>query len=116
MTESYVHGYDPQESIRLQDQAKTLVDLLHCDTAYPAGSQVLEAGCGVGAQTVTLARNSPGAAIVSVDISANSIAQAERTVRAAGLGNVRFQQGDIFICPLSHNRSTMFLFALSWST
>ena len=33
----------------------TLVELLHSDTAYPAGSQVLEAGCGVGAQTITLA-------------------------------------------------------------
>jgi hypothetical protein len=27
-----------------------MVDLLHSDTVYPAGSQVLEAGCGVGAQ------------------------------------------------------------------
>jgi cyclopropane fatty-acyl-phospholipid synthase-like methyltransferase len=55
----YVHGYDPRENIRLQDQAYTLVQLLHSDTTYPAGSKVLEAGCGVGAQTITLARNSP---------------------------------------------------------
>ncbi len=96
MKKSYIHGYDPQENIRLQDQATTLVDLLHSDTVYPPGSQVLEAGCGVGAQTVTLARNSPGASIVSVDISARSLAQAEQTVRKAGLTNVRFLQGDIF--------------------
>jgi len=61
MTRAYVHGYDSREDIRLQDQATTLVDLLHADTAYPEGSRVLEAGCGVGAQTVTLAMNSPGA-------------------------------------------------------
>lgn len=61
MAKAYVHGYDPRENIRLQDQATTLVDLLHSDTVFPAGSRVLEAGCGVGAQTVTLARNSPGA-------------------------------------------------------
>jgi ubiquinone/menaquinone biosynthesis C-methylase UbiE len=96
MKKSYIHGYDPQENMRLQDQATTLVDLLHSDTIYPAGSRILEAGCGVGAQTITLARNSPGASIVSVDISANSLAQAEQTVRAAGLTNVRFLQGDIF--------------------
>jgi SAM-dependent methyltransferase len=101
MTKAYVHGYDPRENIRLQDQATTLVDLLHSDTAYPAGSRVLEAGCGVGAQTVTLARNSCGASIVSVDISANSIAQAEEKVRAAGLTNVRFQQADIFHLPFA---------------
>lgn len=51
----YVHGYSPQEGARLMDQASTLAELLHFDTAYPAGSLVLEAGCGVGAQTVTLA-------------------------------------------------------------
>jgi SAM-dependent methyltransferase len=101
MTKAYVHGYDLQESIRLQDQASTLVDLLHSDTAYPDGCRVLEAGCGVGAQTLTLARNSPGASIVSVDISANSIVLAEEKVRAAGLNNVRFQQGDIFHLPFA---------------
>jgi len=60
---------------------------------------VLEAGCGVGAQTTTLARNSPGARIVSVDISADSLAAAKARVEAAGLGNVRFQQADVFALP-----------------
>ena len=61
MNETYVHGYHPRENERLQDQAGALVELLHSDTAYPVGSVVLEVGCGVGAQTVTLARRSPGA-------------------------------------------------------
>ena len=38
---SYIHGYDPVENIRLQDQASTLVELLHVDTAYAPGSTVL---------------------------------------------------------------------------
>lgn len=54
-TPGYVHGYDIRERRRLQDRASTLVALLHSDTRYPDGSRVLEAGCGVGAQTVTLA-------------------------------------------------------------
>jgi len=60
---------------------------------------VLEAGCGVGAQTVTLAGHSPGAQIVSVDISLASVAEARRRVAAEGLANVHFQQGDIFRLP-----------------
>lgn len=96
MNQKYVHGYDQRENIRLQDQASTLVELLHADTAYPAGSRVLEAGCGVGAQTITLARNSPLAQITSVDISESSIAEAKQKIEAAGLTNVCFQQGDIF--------------------
>jgi len=69
MTNAYVHGYDPRENLRLQDQASTLVELLHADTAYPEGSSVLKAGCGVGAQTITLASNSPKALITSMDVS-----------------------------------------------
>jgi ubiquinone/menaquinone biosynthesis C-methylase UbiE len=99
MKKGYVHGYDDRENIRLRDQAATLVELLHCDTRYPAGSQVLEAGCGVGAQTVTLAGNSPKALITSVDISAASIGEAGRKVAAAGLTNVQFLQADIFNLP-----------------
>jgi SAM-dependent methyltransferase len=97
----YVHGYDPLESTRLQDQARTLADLLHADTSYPPGSSVLEVGCGVGAQTISLARNSPDAKITSIDVSAVSLAQAREKVEAAGLKNVRFRQADLFALPFS---------------
>jgi trans-aconitate methyltransferase len=96
MNKAYVHGYDQRENIRLQDQASTLVELLHSDTSYPAESRVLEAGCGVGAQTVTLAKNSPDALITSIDISAASLNEAQTRVTAAGLTNVHFEQADIF--------------------
>lgn len=99
MSDAYVHGYHPRESERLQDQAGTLVELLHSDTLYPADSMVLEAGCGVGAQTVTLARNSPGARITSIDISADSVKEAKAKADAAGLTNVQFRQADIFALP-----------------
>ena len=101
MTDAYVHGYNPREAVRLQDQSATLVDLLHADTAYPAGSLVLEAGCGVGAQTIPLARNSPGARIVSVDLSADSLAEAGARAGAAGLRNVQFQRADILALPFA---------------
>jgi SAM-dependent methyltransferase len=99
MRQTYVHGYHPRENERLQDQAGTLVDLLHDDTAYPGGSTVLEAGCGVGAQTITLAERSPDARITSVDVSPDSLAEAERRADRAGLANVEFRQADIFALP-----------------
>ena len=80
MKVEYVHGYAQSESARLQDQASTLVDLLHSDTFYPPGSRVLEAGCGVGAQTIPLSTNSPQARITAVDISESSLAEARRRV------------------------------------
>ena len=91
---SYVHGYDARESERLHDQAGSLVELLHHDTIYPPGSRVLEAGCGVGAQTVTLVANSPGAQFTSIDVSAESLAAA-----AAKVDGPEFLQADIFALP-----------------
>jgi SAM-dependent methyltransferase len=99
MSRGYVHGYDPRANERLQDQARTLVELLHWDTSYPAGSTVLEAGCGVGAQTLTLARNNPHARITCVDLSETSLAQARREADAGGLTNVDFQRADILALP-----------------
>jgi ubiquinone/menaquinone biosynthesis C-methylase UbiE len=97
----YVHGYGARESERLQDQADSLVELLHHDTEYADGSLVLEAGCGVGSQTITLARRSPGARFVSVDKSLQSLAQAHRRIAEAGLTNVEFRQEDIFDLPFA---------------
>lgn len=96
---SYVHGYTDRERERLDDQARTLTDLLHHDTAYPAGSTVLEIGCGVGAQTVILARNSPEARITSVDISPTSIGAARAAAEREGADNVSFVVADLHDLP-----------------
>lgn len=96
---SYVHGYDDRESERLLAQAGSVLDLLHADTRYPPGSSVLEPGCGTGAQTVTLARNSPGARIVSFDRSAISLSEAKRRADGAGCTNVDFVRADLFTHP-----------------
>lgn len=90
---AYVHGYAARESERLNDQAGALVELLHHDTVYPAGSRVLEAGCGVGAQTITLAANSPDARFTSIELSPDSLAVAQERVTAP---NVTFEQADLF--------------------
>lgn len=95
----YVHGYDARESARLLDQAASLSEILHADTIYPPGSNVLEAGCGVGAQTIILARNNPGVKITSVDLSRESLLAARKRIASAGLTNVAFHQADIFHLP-----------------
>jgi ubiquinone/menaquinone biosynthesis C-methylase UbiE len=95
MKQQYVHGYSSRESRRLGDQASTLADLLHDTVLYPDGSRVLEAGCGVGSQTVILARRSPGAHFVCIDMSEDSLARAQDACLRAGLRNVEFQRADI---------------------
>ncbi len=76
----YVHGYSPRETQRLQEQSGILEELLHSDTYYPAESKVLEAGCGVGGQTVILSRRSQEADFVSIDISEASLDKARANI------------------------------------
>jgi len=96
---NYVHGYSSRESTRLVDQATTLAELLHTDTVYQAGSSVLEAGCGVGAQTVFIAKNNPKAQFTSIDISPTSLEIAAAAITEENLANVTLQNADIFALP-----------------
>jgi len=95
----YVHGYSDREAERLSDQAMTLADLLHDDTCFPPGSRVLEAGCGTGCQTCIVTSHSPGAEIVSVDISRTSLEMAQARLEDMGNPCHQFIGGDLFHLP-----------------
>jgi protein-L-isoaspartate O-methyltransferase len=97
----YVHGRSDRESTRLHDQAATLEELLHHDTRYLPGCRVLEAGCGVGAQSVILARNSPDAEFTSIDISPDSIGKARERAAREGCTNITFHTGDLHHLPFA---------------
>jgi len=99
VTRKYVHGYSQRETLRLQEQSAILEDLLHHDTSYPPGSRVLEAGCGVGGQTILLAARSPQAEFTSIDVSRESLVVAAATMAQRGVGNVRFYHADVINMP-----------------
>ena len=56
------------------------------------GIDVLDLGCGDGTTALPLAR--AGADVVGVDIAENLVAAGNDRARAAGLDNLRFEQGD----------------------
>ena len=95
----YVHGYSERERIRLEDQANTLVSLLHYDTIWNEGETIFEAGCGVGAQTQIIAPQNPNCQFVSVDISVDSIISAKQAIELANIKNVQFKVSNIFDLP-----------------
>ncbi len=96
---TYVHGYTSRETQRLLEQSLILEELLHTGTIYQKGERVLEAGCGVGAQTRILARRNPDALFESIDISGESIEQARGVARQEGIANVTFKQSDLYCLP-----------------
>jgi SAM-dependent methyltransferase len=92
----YVHGYSDRESLRLNEQAETLENIIHNDTLFPKGGLILEAGCGVGAQTKIMAMKNPDSNFISIDVSEDSVREARRRISALNITNVEFRQGDIY--------------------
>ena len=92
---AYVHGYLERETQRLYEQAEILEEILHTGTRFPAGSRVLEAGCGVGGQTRLLVKHSPDAEFTCIDISEKSLATARHLKEQPGFDKVMFQQENI---------------------
>ncbi len=91
MSGVYVHGYSAAEAMRLNSQASILVEFIHRGVCFPAGSRILEAGCGTGAQTIELVRQHPECELIAIDRFAESLAIAEERVRSqAQLANTRF--------------------------
>ncbi|MBI4545505.1 MAG: methyltransferase domain-containing protein [Gemmatimonadetes bacterium] len=97
--DSYVHGYSAREAQRLGDQAASVRELIHHDTVYPAGARVLEVGCGVGAQTETVAHRSPESHFISFDVVQDSVRQAAARVHRKRLRNVQLLAADLFALP-----------------
>lgn len=96
MQSDYVHGYTDRESDRLKDQANSLAEILHHDSIFPKNSRILEAGCGVGAQTRIIAPKNPDSQFISIDISGSSINKATSLISSLCITNVQFEKGDIF--------------------
>lgn len=95
----YVHGYSIREAQRLADQATILRPLLHDGIVFPAGSHVLEPGCGTGMQTAALLAASHGIRLTSMEIDAAQLARARAALAARS--EVDFVEGDLLTAPLA---------------
>lgn len=98
----YVHGYKEEASDRLDDQADALVRLIHDGTQYNSGDTVLEVGCGVGSQTVTLVERHPNTHFTSIDVSSTSLKAAQARL-ASRTKNIQFQQASVLDLPYADN-------------
>jgi ubiquinone/menaquinone biosynthesis C-methylase UbiE len=99
---NYIHGYSQEETRRLNDQATTISDLLHWDSLWKEGSLILEAACGVGAQTRIISQKNPNSRFISIDLSEKSLSTATEVIEALDINNVEFRQADVFNLPFEN--------------
>ncbi len=68
-TTGYLHGFTPEEQDRLRRQARFLSYKVHDQLPFRRARQLLEVGCGVGAQTEILLRHFPEMHVTGIDAS-----------------------------------------------
>lgn len=77
---------------RIAESMRTSGEALVSTLGITPGMKVLDLGCGDG--TTALPEAKLGAEVLGVDIAGNLVAAGNRRAQAAGLKNLRFQEGD----------------------
>lgn len=78
----YIHGFDPIEQKRLIHQAEFLEPAVYAGVDLEYKKNLLEVGCGVGAQSKILLRRFPKLKIDALDISEAQLGAAKKYLRS----------------------------------
>lgn len=91
----YLHGFDRKEQNRLLHQARFLEPYVYSGIDLEFQKNLLEIGCGVGAQSQILLRRFPDLKIQGVDFNPKQLAVAEHELRSyMKEGRVKLKQAD----------------------
>lgn len=95
----YIHGYSPEEQERLLRQNEVLAPYIYRDIPLDDVAHLVEIGCGVGAQLMTLLHRFPGLQVTGIESNARQIRKAE--INLGGFpsfaGRFRLIEGDATI-------------------
>lgn len=95
-TQGYVHGFTRDEQERLYRQARFLEARVHEGLPLWRAKNLIEVGCGVGAQTDILLRRHPELRVTGLDASPTNLERAKRHIAKLpwAKGRAAFEQGD----------------------
>jgi ubiquinone/menaquinone biosynthesis C-methylase UbiE len=100
----YLHGYPPEEQERLYRQARFLEAAVFEHVDFSRQANVLEVGCGVGAQTEILLERFPNLKVRGIDASAEQVERArQHLAAAAAAGRAAWDVGDAAKLPYPDN-------------
>jgi ubiquinone/menaquinone biosynthesis C-methylase UbiE len=80
-SQKYLHGFNRKEQTRLLHQARFLEPYIYRGVDLEFKENILEVGCGVGAQTQILCRRFPDLKITGVDLSDEQLAVARQVLK-----------------------------------
>jgi ubiquinone/menaquinone biosynthesis C-methylase UbiE len=105
LADGYVHGFTPSEQNRLYEQAKTLENYIYDSVDFTAQKNIIEVGCGVGAQSEILLNRFPHLHIDGIDSSTTQIARAKKYLTPyLKQKRITLQTGDALNLPFAENK------------
>lgn len=110
----YLHGYAGPEQDRLYHQAAFLADAVHDRLPFRRCRQLLEVGCGVGAQTEILLRHFPLLHVTGVDRSRPNLKRAQQHLGRLHLAKGRFTLREAAVETLPFDGDTFDSAFLCW--
>lgn len=94
-SQKYLHGFTKKEQLRLIHQAQFLEPYVYAGVDLEFRENLMEIGCGVGAQTKILTRRFPNLKIDSLDFSKEQLQVAKSYLKKEiNTGQVHLSQGD----------------------
>ncbi|TND09861.1 MAG: methylase involved in ubiquinone/menaquinone biosynthesi [Bacteroidetes bacterium] len=90
-SEKYLHGFTSGEQERLYRQARFLENIVYSEIDLSGVKQLLEVGCGVGAQSQILLRRFPDLFLTSIDFSDVQLQAARKNLDQNPVAANRFE-------------------------
>ena len=102
MTRGYIHGFSPTEQARLMAQAELLAPSVLGGLALDPARDLLEIGCGVGAELKLIGRRWPHLRLTGLDLSETHLgAAAVHLVATPGPVGAALVRGDAYRLPFA---------------
>lgn len=87
----YVHGFTEKEQNRLYHQARFMEQRVHDRLPFHRSTEMLEIGCGVGAQSEILLRRYPGLRVTGLDASDENLGRAQAHLASLSMADGRYE-------------------------